>query len=79
MSGLVNQLMSSAITQKASDIHFDPQEHQVVIRFRIDGMLKSERFLPKHMQAMISARIKIMANLDITEHRYHRMDVSKQM
>lgn len=66
---LVNQLMSSAITQKASDIHFDPQEHQVAIRFRIDGLLKSERFLPKHMQAMISARIKIMANLDITEHR----------
>ena len=66
---LVNQLMSSAITQKASDIHFDPQEHQVAIRFRIDGMLKSERFLPKHMQAMISARIKIMASLDITEHR----------
>ena len=66
---LVNQLMSSAITQKASDIHFDPQEHQVVIRFRIDGMLKSERYLPKHMQGMIGARIKIMANLDITEHR----------
>ena len=66
---LVNQLMSSAVTQKASDIHMDPQEHQVVIRFRIDGMLKSERFLPKHMQGMIGARIKIMANLDITEHR----------
>jgi len=66
---LVNQLISSAITQKASDIHFDPQEHQVVIRFRIDGMLKSERYLPKHMQAMIGARIKIMANLNITEHR----------
>lgn len=66
---LVNQLMSSAITQKASDIHIDPQEHQVVIRFRIDGMLKTERFLPKHMQAMIGARIKIMAKLDITEHR----------
>jgi len=66
---LVNQLMSSAVTQKASDIHIDPQESQVVIRFRVDGILKSERFLPKHMQAMISARIKIMANLDITEHR----------
>lgn len=66
---LVNQLMSSAITQKASDIHIDPQEHQVAVRFRVDGMLKSERFLPKHMQGMISARIKIMASLDITEHR----------
>lgn len=66
---LVNQLMASAVTQKASDIHLDPQEHQVVIRFRIDGMLKAERYLPKHMQGMIGARIKIMANLDITEHR----------
>lgn len=66
---LVNQLISSAITQKASDIHFDPQEQQVVIRFRVDGILKSERYLPKHMQAMIGARIKIMANLNITEHR----------
>lgn len=66
---LVNQLMSSAVTQKASDIHIDPQENQVVIRFRVDGMLKNERFLPKYMQAMISARIKIMAKLDITEHR----------
>ncbi|MFS0575372.1 ATPase, T2SS/T4P/T4SS family [Sporosarcina sp. 179-K 3D1 HS] len=66
---LVNQLMASAITQKASDIHIDPQENQVVIRFRIDGLLKTERFLPKHMQAMISARIKIMSKLDITEHR----------
>ena len=66
---LVNQLLSSAITQKASDIHIDPQEHQVVIRFRVDGMLKTERYLPKHMQAMLTARIKIMSSLDITEHR----------
>lgn len=66
---LVNQLLSAAITQKASDIHIDPQEHQVVIRFRVDGMLKTERYLPKHMQAMLTARIKIMSSLDITEHR----------
>ncbi|WP_336824461.1 ATPase, T2SS/T4P/T4SS family [Sporosarcina sp. USHLN248] len=66
---LVNQVLSSAITQKASDIHIDPQEHQVAIRFRVDGMLKTERFLPKHMQSMLTARIKILSNLDITEHR----------
>ena len=66
---LVNQLLSSALTQKASDIHIDPQEQQVVIRFRVDGMLKTERYLPKHMQAMLTARIKIMSSLDITEHR----------
>ncbi|MBB4825859.1 type IV pilus assembly protein PilB [Sporosarcina luteola] len=66
---LVNQLLSSAITQKASDIHIDPQDHQVAIRFRIDGLLHTERYLPKHMQAMLTARIKIMSRLDITEQR----------
>ncbi|EMR05203.1 Type II traffic warden ATPase [Bhargavaea cecembensis DSE10] len=66
---LVNQILTAAVIQKASDIHIDPREHQLLIRFRIDGMLHDERMLPKHMQPMINARIKIMANLDITEHR----------
>ncbi|MCM3663828.1 GspE/PulE family protein [Mesobacillus subterraneus] len=66
---LVNQLLSNAGTSKASDIHIDPQETKVVIRYRIDGMLRVERFLPKHMQNVLTARIKIMANLDITENR----------
>ncbi|KZE39996.1 type II secretion system protein GspE [Bhargavaea cecembensis] len=66
---LVNQILSAAVVQKASDIHFDPREHKVLVRFRVDGMLKDERALPKHMQAMVTARIKIMSGLDITEHR----------
>lgn len=66
---LVNQIISSAVTMKASDIHIDPQEHQVAIRFRIDGKLQTERILPKHMQPMLLARIKIMGNLNITESR----------
>ncbi|WP_100331733.1 GspE/PulE family protein [Bacillus xiapuensis] len=66
---LVNQLLSNAIAEKASDIHIDPQETKLLIRFRIDGMLRTERQLPKHMQNMLIARIKILANLDITEHR----------
>jgi type IV pilus assembly protein PilB len=66
---LVNQLLSNAIAQKASDIHIDPQESKVVIRYRIDGILRTERTLPKHMQSMLVARIKIMANMDITEFR----------
>ena len=66
---LVNQLLSNAVTVRASDIHFDPQETKLVIRYRVDGMLKTERVLPKHMQGLLTARIKIMANLDITEHR----------
>ncbi|MBD3107826.1 Flp pilus assembly complex ATPase component TadA [Bacillus sp. AGMB 02131] len=66
---LVNQILANAITQKASDIHIDPQEKSIVIRFRIDGQLRIERVVPRHMQNVLVARIKIMSNLDITEHR----------
>lgn len=66
---LVNQIISNAVTQRASDIHFDPQELELKIRYRIDGVLMTERTLPKHMQNVITARIKIMANLNITESR----------
>ncbi|WNS74468.1 ATPase, T2SS/T4P/T4SS family [Bacillus sp. DTU_2020_1000418_1_SI_GHA_SEK_038] len=66
---LVNQILSTAVAMKASDIHIDPQETKVVVRYRIDGVLRVERVLPKHMQSVLTARIKIIANLDITEHR----------
>jgi type IV pilus assembly protein PilB len=66
---LVNQIIHNAVQQKASDIHIDPQETRVVIRFRIDGLLRSERTLPKHLQNILIARLKIMSNLNITEHR----------
>src|SRR5699024_6448444 len=66
---LVNQIIANAVRQRASDIHFDPQELDVKIRYRIDGVLMTERTLPKHMQNVIIARLKIMANLNITENR----------
>ncbi|MBT2569180.1 ATPase, T2SS/T4P/T4SS family [Planococcus sp. ISL-110] len=66
---LVNQILSNAVSQKASDVHFDPQENRILVRYRIDGTLRTERILPKTMQGMITARIKILANLDITENR----------
>ncbi|MFT4412804.1 GspE/PulE family protein [Fredinandcohnia humi] len=66
---LVNQILQTAIHLRASDIHIDPQESKVLIRYRIDGVLRTERTLPKHMQSVLIARIKIMSNLDITEHR----------
>ncbi len=66
---LVNQLLTNAVIQKASDIHIDPQETKIVIRYRVDGVLRVERVLPRHMQSVLTARIKIMSNLDITEHR----------
>ncbi|MFA9555954.1 GspE/PulE family protein [Evansella sp. AB-rgal1] len=69
MVKLVNQLLIRAVQERASDIHIDTQENKVLVRYRIDGVLKTERTLPKHMQNMLIARIKIMGNLDITETR----------
>ncbi|MCJ8006993.1 GspE/PulE family protein [Lederbergia wuyishanensis] len=66
---LVNQIFTNAFVLRASDIHIDPQETKIVIRYRIDGLLRTDRTLPKHMQNVLTARIKIMSNLDITEHR----------
>jgi len=66
---LVNQIIANGLAQRASDIHFDPQETDVKVRYRVDGILRLERSLPKHMQNVIIARIKIMANLNITENR----------
>ncbi|PKH08468.1 GspE/PulE family protein [Planomicrobium sp. MB-3u-38] len=66
---LVNQILSSAVALKASDVHFDPHEGRILVRYRIDGTLRTERTLPKMMQQMVTARIKILANLDITESR----------
>ncbi|RAP74751.1 GspE/PulE family protein [Paenibacillus montanisoli] len=66
---LVNQILMNAVAHKASDIHIDPHESKVVIRYRIDGTMVTDKTLPKQMQSMVVARIKIMSNLNITEHR----------
>src|SRR5690625_1242816 len=66
---LVNQIISNAVSQRESDIHFDPQEMDLKIRYRIDRVLMTERTLPKHIQNVMIARLKIMANLNITENR----------
>lgn len=66
---LVNQIFESAVTNRTSDIHFDPRDDRIEVRFRIDGDLRLERVLPKEMQATIESRIKIMSKLDITEKR----------
>ncbi|MEK4521574.1 GspE/PulE family protein [Psychrobacillus sp. FSL W7-1493] len=66
---LVNQIIANGVAQRTSDIHFDPQETDLKVRYRVDGMLKTERSLPKYMQNVILARIKIMGNLNITENR----------
>ena len=66
---LVNQIIANGVAQRASDVHFDPQETELRVRYRVDGVLKTERALPKHMQNVILARIKILGNLNITENR----------
>jgi type IV pilus assembly protein PilB len=66
---LINQILASGVQQKASDIHIDPQETKLLVRYRVDGLLKTERTLPKSLQNVLIARIKIMANLNITETR----------
>jgi len=79
---LVNQIITDAVVQGASDIHFDPQDAEFRIRFRVDGVLKTERSLPKSMQNMVIARIKIMGNLNITENRLPqdgRIQIQAQM
>lgn len=66
---LVNQIIANAVAQRASDIHFDAHETEFRVRYRIDGVLHTDRSLPKSMQSVITARIKIMGNLNITENR----------
>jgi len=66
---LVNQLLFQSVKQKASDIHLEPFEREMVVRFRIDGVLYDIMHPPKKAQNSILSRIKIMANLNIAEKR----------
>ena len=66
---LVNSILSQAIKEQASDIHIEPFEKEIHIRFRKDGILKEIVRAPKRFQASIASRIKIMGNLNIAEKR----------
>jgi len=65
----VNYLIHDAIKQGASDIHIEPKEKALKVRYRIDGVLFESMNPPHHMHAAIVSRLKIMANLDIAERR----------
>lgn len=65
----VNLLLEYAINASASDIHIEPREEYVQIRYRVDGVLHEANRLPKKVQAALVSRIKILANLKIDEHR----------
>lgn len=66
---LVNFLIYSAVQEGASDIHIEPGDHSLRVRYRIDGKLYEKIQPPYKMQQAIASRIKIMANLDISERR----------
>ncbi|MFN3995942.1 MAG: GspE/PulE family protein, partial [bacterium] len=66
---LVNQIIFHAISDKASDIHIEPWPKEVVVRYRMDGILHEIMRIPKHILAPMVSRIKIMSALDIAERR----------
>lgn len=66
---LVNSLLFRAVKEKSSDIHIEPYERDMVVRFRIDGVLYDVFKPPKKLQSAITSRIKVMANLNIAEKR----------
>lgn len=66
---VINLIISEAIQQGASDIHFEPSENGLRVRYRIDGVLQNRHSPPSDLQAQLLTRIKVMAKLDIAEHR----------
>lgn len=66
---LVNMIITKAVNERVSDIHIEPQEKDVRIRYRVDGVLHEVMKSPKHIQTGVTSRLKVMANLDIAETR----------
>ncbi|MCU0651881.1 MAG: type II secretion system ATPase GspE [Candidatus Omnitrophica bacterium] len=66
---LVSLLITQAVKEKASDIHIEPAEDKVLVRYRIDGILHEAQILPKHLQSALASRVKVMAKMDISETR----------
>jgi type IV pilus assembly protein PilB len=66
---LVNMLVSNGVRDRASDIHIEPMDRELVVRYRIDGDLRRVMSPPKHSHQPIITRVKILSNLDIAERR----------
>ncbi len=66
---ITNLILRNAVEEKASDVLIEPLEKKMRIRFRIDGILQEREAPPLNMHPLITSRIKVMANLDIAEHR----------
>jgi len=66
---IVETLLKHAILERASDIHIEPTEKEVIVRYRIDGILRDAMTLPKIAASGIVARVKVLSNLKLDEHR----------
>ncbi len=66
---LVNSIIERAVTERASDIHIEPREEDVLVRMRIDGMMHNILTVPKDLQNSVTSRIKIMGDMNIAEKR----------
>jgi type IV pilus assembly protein PilB len=66
---IVDTLLKHAILQNASDIHIEPQEMELLVRYRIDGLLHDAMILPKNVAASITARLKVLSSLKLDEKR----------
>ncbi|MCJ7751077.1 MAG: GspE/PulE family protein, partial [Armatimonadetes bacterium] len=66
---LVNLILHQAIQERASDIHIEPQERDLRVRYRVDGVLHDASSPPRHLHPAVISRIKIMADMDIAERR----------
>jgi len=65
----VNYVINEAVTDGASDIHFDPQEKEIIIRYRVDGVLHDAKSLPIRALPAVTSRVKIMSDLNIAQKR----------
>ncbi|HDQ44372.1 MAG TPA: type II secretion system protein GspE [bacterium] len=66
---MANMILTKGIIEDASDIHINPEEKMVRVRFRVDGVLRDALNLPKNLQEALVSRIKILSNMDIAENR----------
>lgn len=66
---VVNLIMERALEARASDIHIEPFENRLIVRYRVDGVMQEVESPPRRLSAAVISRIKIMANLDIAERR----------
>ncbi len=66
---LVNSIIFQAAEEGASDVHFEPQEDALVVRFRVDGVLSVAQRIPRQLAAGVTTRVKVLAKMDIAERR----------